>query len=137
MIEDKFELIKTLFIDFFNEEANKINKNFKDLICIVYVYPPNSEAQFPNCALGLDVVLHNADLDKADNLCLEIYIENSKNKIFMSVKIVWGHPSGKVAGRIFERPIEVNEENLTIVREKLPNLVSKLREQIQKNPRGI
>lgn len=136
MIEDKFKIIENLFADLLKEEANKINKDFKDLICISYIYPPNDEQEFKNCTLGLDVVLHKADLDKADNLFLEIYIEERENALGINARVVWGSPLGKIQS-IFKYPVPVTEENLVVVKEKLPYLISKLRETIRDNPNGI
>lgn len=137
MIEDKFKEIKNLFGNLFRKESKHINNHFEELICIVYIYPPNYKTRLKNCAIGLDIVLHNTDLNKADNLCLEIYLDELANNLFMNTRIVWGHPSGKIVESIFKNPVEVTEENLDIVKKELPNLILKLRKTIQENPNGI
>lgn len=137
MMEDKFKLIKTLFANVFEEEAKKINKQFEDLIAAIYIYPPRDENRSVGCALGLDVVLHKADSDKADSICLEIYVREKEGKVIMTVDIVWGHPTGKIVGSVFVKDTEVIKDNLAILKEKLPDFFSKFQDIIRDNPNGV
>jgi hypothetical protein len=134
MIQKDFEIIERLFIDIFNEQSDKINNAFPDLGCSVYVYPPSDGTGY--YCIGLDVVLLNVFEDNADNLCLEVYIDEQNTKCLMNSRIVWGYPSGKLVKRLFENSIEITEINIEILKEKLSLMFEKFNEEIKNNPNG-
>jgi len=88
-------------------------------------------------SLFLDCGLDNVSSDRSDNLALGIEVYDKNDTLTINSEICWGHPSPKIEAEIFEEPVEVNEESLAEIKEKLPDLVLKLREVIRDNPNGI
>ena len=138
MREEKFKPIKKLFIDYFEQEASKINADVSYANCRAYAhFPPNSEPEFGYFSMYMDCILIRADFDKSDNISLGILAYDHDDKFTINAEICWGEPSGKIEAKVFEEPVEVTEQSLAIIKEKLSDLVSKLRELMRENPDGI
>lgn len=137
--EDKFKPIKELFIDYFEQEASKINSDFNYVSCRAYAhFPPNHyEVGEGFFNMVIDCLLKNATYDKTDNLALEIEAFDKNDKLTINADICWGYPYSKTEAEVYEEPVEVTEQTIAIIQEKLPSLVSKLRELIRDNPNGI
>lgn len=136
MISNKFRQIEGLFLETFQKESDRINSDFRKVISSLYVYPPEGQPFPRNCCIGIDVVFQDADPDKTDNICLELYIDEHNRNLEMNLSVVWGHPTGERVGRMFSEAVEVTDENLNLVQEKLPDMIEKLRQSIQSNPNG-
>lgn len=135
---NRFKPIENLFIDYFKQEADKISSDFKFVSCNAYThFPVDENVGVGFFSMGLDCMLAEVDDDKTDAIALEIVAFDKENKLRVDVDICWGTPYGKTEAEIFEEPVEVTEESLAMIKEKLPGLVSKLRELIRDNPNGI
>lgn len=138
MRENKFKPVKDLFFDYLKQEGDKINEDFANVKCTISAnFPPNDEPEYGYFLMYIDCVLENAHSDKADLLTLGISIYDQTKNLEIVTDISWGHPSGKIVDSIFKKPVEVTEEHLNTIKEKLPNLILKLRETIRENPNGI
>lgn len=138
MREDKFKPIKELFLNYFEQEAAKINADFDYASCRAYAnFPPNDDPQFGLFSMYIDCGLNDVADDKSDNLGLGITAYDHTATLTINADICWGYPSGKIEAEVFEEPVEVTEESLAVIKERLPDLVSKLREVIRDNPKGI
>jgi hypothetical protein len=137
MREDKFKPIEKLFIDYFDEESSNINADFPYASCKTYAnFPPNDEPLFGSFGLYISCILKEVDVNKTDDVSLGILAYDYDNNLTINAEICWGYP-GKIAAELFEVPVEVTEQSLAVIKEKLPDLVSKLREVIRDNPNGI
>jgi hypothetical protein len=138
MREAKFKPIEELFIHYLEDEAAKINADFNYARCRAYAtYPPSSSPQGVGYfTMFIDCLLIQTGSDKTDNLALGIEVYDKNNKVSINADICWGHPYAKVEDEVFPEPVDATEENLGIVRKRLPELVSKLREMIRDNPNG-
>jgi len=139
MREDKFKPIKELFIDYLEREATKINADFNYVSCRAYAnFPPNHyEMGVGFFNMVIDCLLKNANFDKTDNLALEIEVFDKNDNLTINADICWGHPYSKTEAEVFDEPVDVTEQSLTMIKKKLPDLVSKLRELLRDNPNGI
>lgn len=138
MRASKFKSIEVLFADFLRTEAVRIKEDFDDVMCNVYVhYPPNDEPQYGYFCISLECILNKADLDKTDLVSLAIDIDDHNNKFKINASVSWGNPYARTIEMVFTEPVDATEKNLTIIKEKLPFLVSKFRELIRDNPNGI
>lgn len=139
MREDKFKPIEELFIDYFEQEAGKINTDFNYVSCRAYANFPSND--YPSgrgyFSMFMDCLLESADLDQTDNFALGIKVYDKNDNLTINADICWGHPSAELEAEIFDEPVEVTEKTLAFIKEKLPDLVSKLREVIRDNPNGI
>jgi hypothetical protein len=136
MIEEKFNLIEPSITALLDEASKEINKDFTALLCSVYVYHPNDEPKLGHYCIGLDVVLHNVYGDNSDNLFLEVFIEERDKRFGMDARSAWGYPRNKTIQWCFDKPVDVTEENLRIIQDKLPHMIEKFREEIRDNPNG-
>lgn len=136
MRSEKAKLVKNLFEDIFKKQVNKINSNFQNLVASFYLHPPNSEQETNNFCLGIDVVFQKIDSDKSDNLCLEIYVEEMEQICKINAKIAWGYPTNEIVSQMFKNLVKVDDRNLEITTERLPDLFSRLLKEISDNPNG-
>lgn len=90
----------------------------------------------PYLGMYIDCLLTEAGAEKTDNLALVIAVSDKDNKFSINADICWGHPYARIEDEVFSEPVDATEENLGIVRKRLPELVSKLREIIRDNPNG-
>ncbi len=135
MMTDSFTLIQDLFMDYFHTENEAINRDFKHIISSIYIYPPRVKLEPKSCCIGLDVIFRHCIGNKSDSLALELYIEDRQG-LETNVTIGWGHPTGERVGKMFTEAVEVTDENLKIIKDKLPSLIEKLRQEIKDNPNG-
>jgi hypothetical protein len=137
MRSDKFKVIEAMFAEHFNTEAAKIKTEFERMDCFVGInYPPNDDPDHGFFMISLDCLMLDADVDKSD--CLTVYIDvNDHNDVFtVNAGLSWASPFSKNIGEAFPENVPVSDENLKLIKEKLPDLFSKTREEIQNNPRG-
>lgn len=134
-----YKQIEELFIHYLEGEAVKINARFDYVTCRAYAKASSRGPGEGMHYLGMymDCLLTDAAAKKADNVALVIQISDLDGKWNINADICWGHPSGKIDAELFAEPVEVTDESLSIVKEKLPELVSKLHELIRDNPKGI
>lgn len=122
-----------MFIDFFEQESAKINKDFDYATCNIEVhFPPNDEPQYGFFSLYMSCLLIKREYEGSDNVALGILAYDWNNKFTINADICWGHPSGKLEDEVFQKDAEVTDENLSIIKERLPSMILKLREALKK-----
>jgi hypothetical protein len=135
MRENKFKPIKELFIDYLKEECRKINTEFNYAKCNVEThFPPNDEPRYGSFSMYISCLLDKSEFEGSDNVALGILAYDWDNKFTINADICWGHPSGKLEAEVFAEPAPVNKKSLATIKDKLPDLVSKLRDVIRDNP---
>jgi hypothetical protein len=124
-------------VDYLKLVADQINEEFTDILCSVDVFPPSDTAStLAGTSVSLECILQNADADNADLISLGVDIRGDTHSPRMTVDVAWGNPYAKAVYELFPNPVAVTDENLRLVRTKMSELVSRLREEIRKNPRG-
>lgn len=136
MIDDAFKLIEDKFGRSFREESDKINRDFKDVISSVYVYPPEGESGAKYSCIGIDVVFTNLKDDATDNIRLELFLREDKSNLETDMSVVWGYPTGGRVAAIFPQLALLTEENIAKLQKEFPEMVQKLREAIRDFPTG-
>lgn len=130
--------IKNMFFDLLRLEGDKIKADFEYVSCRVYAnFPPEDEREYSIFSLYIDCLLKQAPFENSDNVALGVLAYDHNNKFSINAEIVWGHPFGKIEGEVFDEPAELNDNNLKIMGERLPGLISKLRKVLSENPYGL
>ncbi|MEP7038359.1 MAG: hypothetical protein ABI891_08450, partial [Acidobacteriota bacterium] len=76
-------------------------------------------------------LLNKREYEGADDVALGIHVYDWNDDFTIDADICWGHP-GRLEYEIFEKPVNVTEENLNIIKERLPIMVLKLRNALKK-----
>ncbi len=137
--EDNFKIFNELFLEYLEQEANNLNVEFENVSCRAYSHFPLNEdpAGIGYFTMFLDCILNGAADYHADNVALGIAAYDNDGRLTVNADVSWGEPSFKMEDSIFEDPVEVTEETLAVVRERMPTLVANLREAIRENPHGM
>ena|ERR1700733_6148154 len=137
MRETKFRPIVKLYFPFFEKEGEKINADFPKVHCRTYFsYPPEDAPEHGFCRIYMDCILNSVESDKSDNVGLGILIYDFDQTLTINAEISWGDPSGETEQCLFDEPVNVTEQILLEIQERLPSMVDKLREAILSNPYG-
>jgi hypothetical protein len=137
MRNTKFKNIVSMFHDYLEEEGTKIREQIDDVQVLIDVhFPPNDEPEYGYFSISLECVLTKADFDKTDFVSFGIDVDDHDGRFTMTAEIAWGFPYSKTVERVFESPVNVNDENLLKVKNRLPFMMSRLREELLYNPKG-
>jgi hypothetical protein len=137
MRENKFKPIEKCFIEILEKESKLIDAEFSDVICFVDIFfPPNDEPKHGYFRIGLECTLNKADFDKTDMLYIGIDVNDHENSFEINADLSWGQPLSETVESVFSKPVDVTENNLLKIKEKLPFMFAKLREMIRDNPNG-
>lgn len=137
MRQERLKPIENFFFGFLETEASRISNEFSEVLCKIHVfYPPDSEPQYGYFCISLECILHKAASENADLISMGIEVDDHDNKFKITADLSWGNPYARTIERVFVEPAEVTEENLEIIKENLPHLFVRMREEIRANPRG-
>lgn len=131
---DRFKPFEEMFIEYFRQVADGINRDFENVSCRAYSHFPGDDGVF--FGVYVDCLIDDVSDDRSDNLALWINACDHEGYLTISAEVGWGHPTGAIEAGIFEEPIIVSEQTLAQLQEQLPGLVQTLHKTLRKYPHG-
>lgn len=136
MMDPKFKMIGDKFVEYLQQERDRINIDFTDIISSVYDHQSDEDNQESRTfCIGIEVLFQKVNGDNSDNVTLQIDVVERQG-IEINVRTAWGYPSGEIVELMFENPLKVSDDNLKLVQLKLPEMIENFRQEIKDNPNG-
>jgi hypothetical protein len=128
--------LETRFLTRLEGYAEPLRSDFPNIKVEVWSWSVGSLTDFQGHNLGIDCTMPDVPLNRPNNIALIIEVMHLTTEPRLCDAIVcWGHPSGAVeAALIRDGALPYNESTISIVEERLDELVAALREALR---RGI
>ena len=135
---EKFTPIVDAFLSYFERQAALITAEFNGKVsCSGYAnFPPEDSPKHGKFGLFADCALRGVPPDHCDNVAVLIVGSDFDEKVTIYADLDWGE-SPSIEFQVFPEPVELNDQSLAQIREKLPYMFRRLRELIKLNPAGI
>jgi hypothetical protein len=99
----------------------------------IYDWPIGAATDWDGHNIGIDCLFKEAALDEPDNLALSVSLKHvHQAPSLVDADVVWGHPSGYAEARLLPACVEFTPENLAEVIERLPELLTALKQAIRR-----
>lgn len=135
---EKFTPIVDAFREDFKREAELINAEFDGKVsCSAYAnFPPEDSPKHGSFGLFADCGLLGVAWDHCDNVAISIEGSDFDERVTICADLAWGE-SPSIDFQVFPEPVELNDQSLAQIQQKLPYMFRRLRELIRLNPCGI
>jgi hypothetical protein len=135
---EKFTPIVEAFLKYFEQEAALINAEYHGKVsCRAYAnFPPEDSPNHGSFTLFADCLLRGVAWDHCDGLAVGIEASDFDERVTINADLAWD-VSPSIEFQVFDDPVELNDQSLTQIKEKLPYMFKKLRELLDLNPSGI
>ena len=121
--------LESRFLQRLADHAESIRREFPDVKVELWSSSNGSLTDYQGHDIGIDCLIAGVPLDRPDNVALIIEVMHLATEPKLCDAVVcWGHPSGITEAELFDGDsVPYNESTITVVEDRLDELVAALR----------